>query len=195
MFGPQFETPLQRLIREALEEQERKKRLENLSLFGLLGNNPTPSVLGNPFLYSTPPKKDKVFVSFDYDNDKNYKYLLGAWSANPRFEFTFDDVTPGEIDTNSIPRIKQALANKIALATHTLVIVGRYANSFHKHSQLIGHRNWINFEVYYSKLCRNKIVAIKLNREYTSPVELLDSDASWAMSFTKDAIIKALEQA
>ncbi|CAC9487784.1 hypothetical protein, partial [uncultured Gammaproteobacteria bacterium] len=26
--------------------------------------------------------KKKVFVSFDWDNDKNYKFLLQAWDAN-----------------------------------------------------------------------------------------------------------------
>lgn len=31
--------------------------------------------------------KKKVFVSFDYDDDKNYRNLLKAWDANPDFDF------------------------------------------------------------------------------------------------------------
>ena len=38
--------------------------------------------------------KKKVFVSFDYDHDRNYKYLLQAWDANPEFDFVFKDQTP-----------------------------------------------------------------------------------------------------
>ena len=33
--------------------------------------------------------RQSVFVSFDYDNDRNYKYFLEAWNANPRFQFVF----------------------------------------------------------------------------------------------------------
>ena len=33
--------------------------------------------------------KKKVYVCFDYDRDKHYKYLMEAWNANPNFEFLF----------------------------------------------------------------------------------------------------------
>lgn len=137
--------------------------------------------------------KKKVFVSFDYDNDKHYKYLLQAWDANPDFDFVFSEVTTGEIDSNNVGRIKAAITSKINSATHTIVIVGKEANKTHRHSRLIGFTNWINFEINQSKLNRNKIVAVKLDRNYESPDELLGSGASWAMSFSQDAIIKALK--
>ena len=35
--------------------------------------------------------KRKIFVSFDFENDRNYKYLLDAWNENSEFEFEFDD--------------------------------------------------------------------------------------------------------
>ena len=38
-------------------------------------------------------------------------------------------------------------------------------------------------------------VAVKIDREYTSPDELLGAGASWAMSFTRDSILKALDEA
>lgn len=139
--------------------------------------------------------KKKVFISFDYDNDKQYKYILEAWDANPDFEFVFDDKTPTEIDSNNIGRIKAALTVKINSATHTFVIIGKEANKYHKDYKLIGFRNWINFEIHQSKSNHNKIIAIKIDRSYDSPDELTDAGASWAMSFTEDAILKALKAA
>ena len=139
--------------------------------------------------------KKKVFVSFDYENDKRYKYLLEAWDANPDFEFVFSDATPKEIDSKNVGRVKAALTAKINNATYTLVIVGKEANKRHKDYKLIGFENWINFEVHQSKLNRNKIAAIKLDRSYETPTELLGVGASWAMSFNEPAIIKALNNA
>jgi len=139
--------------------------------------------------------KKKVFVSFDYENDRRYKFLLEAWDANPDFEFVFRDMTPREIDSYNIGRIKAALTTKINPATHTLVIVGKEANKLHKDHVLIGFRNWINFEVHQSKLNHNKIVAVKLDKSYESPEELVGAGASWAMSFTQPAILQALSEA
>ena len=136
-----------------------------------------------------------VFVSFDWDNDRKYKHLLEAWNKNPQFRFVFKDETPSEINSSNIERIKAGLTTKIRDATHTLVIVGRFANSLHPDRALIGFRNWINFEVNKSKLAHNKLVAIKLDRNNESPEELLNANASWAMSFTEDAVIRAPRQA
>lgn len=139
--------------------------------------------------------KKKVFVSFDYDDDKNYRNLLKAWDANPEFDFYISDLTPGEIDTWDVSRIKAALTASIRNATYTLVIIGKNANKRHSKADVIGYKNWINFEIAQSKANRNRIVAVKLDREYESPSELLGANASWAMSFTKDSIINALNEA
>ena len=139
--------------------------------------------------------KKKVIVSFDYENDKHYRNMLSAWDANPNFEFGFVDLTPSEIDTNNIDRIKAVLTRKINDATYTLVIVGKEANKRHKDYKLIGFRNWIIFEINQSKLNRNKIVAVKIDRTYKSPEELLNAGVSWAMSFKEEAILKALDEA
>lgn len=139
--------------------------------------------------------KKKVFVSFDYENDKHYKFLLEAWDANPEFDFYFSDLSSKEIQSWDVSVVKNALTNKINQANYTLVIVGKYANSPHKDSAKIGYKNWLNFEVAKSKANRNKLVAIKIDRDNTSPDELLNSGAEWAMSFTRDSIIKALDAA
>lgn len=139
--------------------------------------------------------KPIVFVSFDYDNDKHYKYLLEAWNENPRFEFVFDDATPEEINSSNVGRIKAALTSKIKDATHTLVIVGEHANAPHRHRDLIGYKNWINFEVRQSINLAKRIAAVKLDRTFESPEELLGSRVAWAYSFTEEGILKALDEA
>lgn len=139
--------------------------------------------------------KKRVFISFDYEDDNCYRNLLRAWDANSNFEFAFSDLTPNEIQSWSIDRIKAVLTTKIRQATYTLVIVGKNANKKHRDSAEIGYRNWINFEVARSKDNRNRLVGVKISRNYDSPEELLGSGAGWATSFTQDAIIKALNNA
>lgn len=139
--------------------------------------------------------KKRVFVSFDYENDKYYKFLLQAWDANPNFDFSFSDLSSQEINSWSIPVIKQKLSQKINEATYTLVLVGKEANKQHKNHKEIGYKNWINYEVAKSKEHKNKLVAIKLDKLFESPEQLLNSGASWAMSFNQDAILKALNDA
>ena len=65
----------------------------------------------------------------------------------------------------------------------------------HKDHKEIGHKNWLNYEVAKSKEHKNKLVAVKLDKSNESPEELLNSGASWAMSFTQDSIVKALDNA
>jgi hypothetical protein len=139
--------------------------------------------------------KKKVFVSFDYDNDKHYKALLKAWDANPNFDFYFSDLSSKEINSESIPVVKQALSRKINEANYTLVIVGKEANKQHDDYREIGYKNWLNYEIAKSKEHKNKLIGVKLDRNNESPEDLINSGASWAISFTRDAIIKALNDA
>lgn len=139
--------------------------------------------------------KKKVFVSFDYDNDKHYKALLKAWDANPNFDFYFSDLSSTEINSWSVPVVKQVLSKKINEANYTVVLVGKEANKKHSDHKEIGYKNWLNYEVAKSKKHKNKLVAVKLSSTNTSPDELLDSGAKWAMSFKQESIIKALNEA
>lgn len=139
--------------------------------------------------------KKKIFVSFDYENDRRYKFLLNAWSNNDEFEFEFDDKSSQEINSWNIPTVKGALSRKIQEADYTIVIVGKEANKLHKDYALIGYRNWQNFEIAKSKEYGNKLIGIKLDNSYESPNELLGSNASWAHSYTKEAIMEAVRKA
>ena len=91
--------------------------------------------------------------------------------------------------------MRAALTRKINSADVTLVIIGKDANKKHPDSEEIGYKNWINFEIAKSVENGNSIVGVKLDREYESPDEILGVGASWAMSFTEESIIKALEDA
>lgn len=139
--------------------------------------------------------KKKVCISFDYEHDKNYKNLLKAWDANTNFEFTFNDKTPDEINTNNYSVVKGVLTKKIDSATYLLVIVGKYANQLHPRKDEIGYINWINWEVSKAKELNKKLVAVKIDSSYKIPQALLNSGAKIAYSFTQESIIKALSDA
>ena len=138
--------------------------------------------------------KPKVFVSFDYENDRLYKQALDMWDANKRFDFTFQSHTPNEIQSENIGRIKAVLTSKVKNATHVVVLVGRYANQIHPDTKLIGFRNWINFEVYQARLYKKKIVCVMLAPTNTLPEWLRGSGATLVSSFNEKDIIEALQK-
>ena len=139
--------------------------------------------------------KKKVFVSFDYDKDKLYYYLMKAWDANPSFDFVFSDYSSKEIDSDDVAVVKRALSRKIGEATYSLIIVGEDANKKHKDSKEIGYTNWQNYEVAKSVEHKNKLVGVKIKSIYSAPTEMLGVGASWASSFTQEKIIDALNDA
>lgn len=139
--------------------------------------------------------KKKVFVSFDYENDKHYKYLLEAWDANEDFDFVFSDTTPTEINSTNIGRIKAGLTIKIKEATHTLVIAGEEANKEHKDHDLIGYRNWINFEVAQSIENENYLAVVKLKTENFLPEEVNNGKFALVEGYSVENIISVLNRA
>lgn len=139
-------------------------------------------------------KKPRVFVSFDYENDRLYKQLLDAWDANKRFNFTFQSHTPTEVQSYNIGRIKAVLTAKVKEASHVIVLVGKYANQVHPDTNLIGFRNWINFEVHQARLYKKKIVCVLLQPNNTFPEMILHSGATLVNGFSEKAIIEALKK-
>lgn len=139
--------------------------------------------------------KKKVCISFDYEHDRHYKSLLKAWDVNSDFDFSFNDVTPTEINSDDYSRVKAVITQKISSATYLLVLVGEYTNDEHPRKLEIGCKNWINWEIKKAKELGKKLVAVKINKSYESPDELLNSGASWAMSFSQKGVITALENA
>lgn len=130
--------------------------------------------------------KKKVFVSLDYDNDATYRNMMRAWDANPNFDFEFSETSPKvAIDSTDAAAIKRSLSRMIGDATHLLCIVGKQTSN----------SNWVCWEIDKAKELKKKLVGIKLDAGNTSPAPLLNAGAAWAMSFTRDAILEALNDA
>ena len=136
--------------------------------------------------------KPKIFVSFDFEKDRQYKYTLNMWNANSAFEFTCDDRSPHEIQTDSVAVVKNVLSRKINEASAVIVIIGQDANKLHPDWREIGYRNWQNYEVAKAKALGKKLIAVQLNSYYSYPEELINANATRVYSFTQDGIIKAV---
>ena len=136
--------------------------------------------------------KPQIFVSFDFENDRHYKYTLNMWNANSNFEFTCNDISPSEIQSWNIPTIKSVLSRKINEATYVVVIVGAEANKLHKDRERIGYRNWQNFEVAKAKELGKPLIAVQLNSLYEYPEKLKYSGAKRVYNFNHDDIVKAI---
>lgn len=54
--------------------------------------------------------KRKIFMSYDYSEDVNYKHQFQAWNANSVFDFEFDSDGPDvRIDSDNAPVVMVAL--------------------------------------------------------------------------------------
>jgi len=136
--------------------------------------------------------KTPIFVSFDFENDRRYKYTLNMWAANTNIDFTFDDRSSGEIQSNSVGVVKNVLSRKINEADAVLVIVGAEANKVHRDRLEIGYKNWQNYEIAKAKDLGKRLIAVQLNSLYIYPEELINANAVRVHSFTQDAIIRAI---
>ena len=138
--------------------------------------------------------KPKVFVSFDYENDAHYKRLLEAWSASTKFQFTFQDKTPQEIQSDAVDRVKAVLTTKVQQATHVLILVGKYANQVHPDAFKIGSTNWIHFECKQALAYKKKLVAVLLEPTNQVPSNVYGVQGIQVNSFNQAEIIAALSK-
>ena len=130
--------------------------------------------------------KKTIFISYDYDFDKHWKNLLVAWDKNGEFDFAFYDASVDvSVDSTDAAAIKRVISARINGATHFLCIVG-------KHTHKSG---WVKWEIEKAVDLRKKLIAVKTDVENTSQYAILGVGASWAMSFTFDAIKKAVDEA
>jgi hypothetical protein len=73
-----------------------------------------------------------------------------------------------------------------------LIIVGAYANTTHPDSKLIGTVNWQWWEIEKAKELSKKLIAVKIAKDNPTPTPLLNAGATWALSFTVDGVLKAI---
>lgn len=136
----------------------------------------------------------KVCVSFDFENDKNYYYLLEAWNKNVNIPFYITDCTPSEIQTESVSKVKQVLSTKIGEANYMIAIIGKHSNDIHPDHNEIGFRNWQAYEIAKNSEKGNGLVILRLDKSYAVPDEAYGNNAEWVYSFNKEAIKAALDK-
>lgn len=127
-----------------------------------------------------------IFVSYDYDNDRNYKNTLKMWAANSQFDFDFYDQSV-DVSVNSLEAapIRRAISRRINESDILLCLVGQYT-----------HRStWVAWEIEKAVELDKKIVAVKIDSSYTTPSVLYNVGAKWAMSFNFPAVKKAVNEA
>lgn len=128
----------------------------------------------------------KVFVSYDYVNDKHYKNLLLAWDANRDFDFyLYDQSVDVSVDSTDASAIKRVISSKINESTYFLCLIGKKTNE----------SQWVTWEINKAIELKKKLVAVKTDNDYTSPSAILNVGASWAKSFTLEAIKNAIANA
>ncbi|WP_303818147.1 TIR domain-containing protein [Selenomonas ruminantium] len=137
-------------------------------------------------------KKLRIFVSFDYECDRQYKYLLNCWNNQANIPFCFEDGSSDEIQSSDISVVKRALSAKIHQADYVLVIVGEDANRLHPDHKKIGERNWQNYEIATAKAWRIPLIAVQLKSSYSYPEELIGVNAKRCYDFSLESISKAI---
>jgi len=128
--------------------------------------------------------KKRIFISFDYDNDRHYKNLLVAWDKNSLFDFSFYDgsvIVP--VNSTKAGPIRRVISQRIGECPRFLCIVGQET---HK-------SEWVAWEIDKAVALKKKIIAVKTKPSNTTPTGLYGVGAAWAMSFTFAAIKKAID--
>ena len=128
----------------------------------------------------------RIFISYDYDNDRHYKNLLVAWDKNKEFDLNFyDGSVTVAIDSKDGDYIKSCIKPKIEASTHLLCIVGKET-----------HRSkWVDWEIRTAIGLKKKLIGVKIEKDNTAPSALFGVGATWALSFTFDSIKKAVDSA
>lgn len=129
--------------------------------------------------------KKKIFISYDYNNDKHYKNLLVAWDKNNLFDFIFYDASVDvSVNSEDAEYIKRVIKDRINSASYFLCIIGRQTYK----------SGWVAWETNTAINLYRKIIVVKTEQSNTSLNEISDIGASWAKSFTFESIKNAIEE-
>ena len=126
-----------------------------------------------------------VYISFQYDEDRRYRDLLRAMNANRRFTLDFHDGgIVRAVRSEDEARVRAVITHRIKQVDATLVIIGRRTYL----------SDWVDFEIKRSIEHGVQLVALKLDRSYTTPPALYGQNAIWVYGFVHDKITDALDQ-
>lgn len=128
-------------------------------------------------------EKSRIFVCFKTIDRPAMQNLLD-WDKDEEFDFTFEEGLPRvAFHSEDGKRIKDELKQKIMSASHFLCIIGKES----------GDNDWINWQIQTASVTGRKVVAARLDGKYKAPAVLLTFGATWASSFTFEAIKKAID--
>jgi len=128
--------------------------------------------------------KNKVFVGYDYDNDKAAKDRLLGWDANREFDFSSYDQSFGvDVDSPGASAIKQDLAARIGDSNYFLCIVGKETY----------HSGWMAWEIRKAVELKKKLVAVKTDSTNNSPTTMQGVGASWSTMFNFESVKQAID--
>jgi len=128
--------------------------------------------------------KTSVFISYD-GADIHSKNQLLIWNKDHEINFDFY-AGPLKIDVTShdASSIKSLIRPQIAMSNCLLCIVG-----------LATSKNaWIGWQIDVAAENEKKLVGVKLDKDYSTPVSLRDVGATWARSFDFEAIKAAINE-
>ena len=141
--------------------------------------------------------KKKVTPTIIEENiqDEPLEEIMGdRFAVYANIDFSINDCTPSEIQSESISKIKQVLSTKIGQANYMIAIIGEHSNDEHPDSEEIGYKNWQAYEIDKNNEKGNGLVVVRLDSSYSVPDEAYGIGAKWVYSFNLDDILEALEE-
>lgn len=128
----------------------------------------------------------KIFVTYDYDNDRHYKNLLVAWAQNESFDLSFHDKSVDvSVESNDLGAIRRVVSARIRESSMFLCIVGKET----------WKSEWVEWEIDKARELGKPLVAVKTAKSNKAPRALAGGRPSWALAFKFDSIKKAIENA
>ena len=130
-------------------------------------------------------RKRKIFVSYYYADNHNYKNTLKMWCKNDEVDFHFyDESADVSIKSTDDGVIRQVISRKVNKSDLILCIIGEKT---HK-------RKWVDWELEKAKDLNKRIIAVKIKSTYKSPESLLNSGVTFVKSFKQKDILNAINK-
>lgn len=133
--------------------------------------------------------KNKVYVSFDADNDIKYYYLMKAWKQNDNTEFNFYDAH--DINNNydkSEESIKASLEERFRNSRVFVLLVGEHTKYLYK---------YVRWEIEQAIKRRLPIIVVNINGkrqiDYSLCPKILQEELAVHISFNAKILQHALE--
>ena len=128
-----------------------------------------------------------VFVSYDYGTDGYYRDILLTWEKSPDFpRLSFNDRPPNvPVDSEVAEPLKRLIQEKIKAAGAFLCVVGEKTST----------SAWSDWEIKTAIGMDKRLIVVRIDRDCATPEVLSEVYPTCAMSFTFEAIKRAVGEA